>query len=176
MRYSILTVLLFAMLCASAQKRENPVIKPYGGIFDIEDADLKADPELEYKIVIDLVTGNDEMTELNWSLNNVARMLNLHAVAGADMNKMNVVVAVHGSATYALLNDKLYKQKYGVDNPNTELLEKLSEAGVRLYVCGQSLISREVKNNQINKHVKVATSMLTTVTTHQLNGYAVLKF
>ena len=57
-----------------------------------------------------------------------------------------------------------------------ELINALSEAGVRLTVCGQSLISRGIKVENVNNKVEIATSMLTTVTTLQLKGYAYLKF
>ncbi|HNP19248.1 MAG TPA: DsrE family protein [Fulvivirga sp.] len=175
-KLNVLIALLFLSTVAQAQDRFNPVINPFGGIFEIPDATVKADPALEYKIVIDVVTGNDDPKEFNWSLNNVARMLNLHAVSGADMSKMKVVLAIHGGATIAIANDKVYKKKYGIDNPNNELIKALSDAGVLLTVCGQSLISREIDMADVNEHVQIATSMLTTVTTYQLKGYALLRF
>ncbi|MEM9300323.1 MAG: DsrE family protein, partial [Bacteroidota bacterium] len=111
-----------------------------------------------------------------WGLNNVARMLNLHAVSGADMDRMEVVLAIHGSATYAVMDNRLFKKSFGVDNPNLPLIQDLKAAGVKLTVCGQSLISRDVPVKNVTEEVEIATSMLTTVTTHQLKGYALLKF
>lgn len=172
----IFSILLLVAVSAKAQERQNPIISPFGGIYDIPEATVKADPELEYKIVIDVVTGNEDAKEFNWSLNNVARMLNLHAISGADMSKMQVVVAVHGEATYSIANDKRYKVKYGVDNPNKELIKSLTAAGVIIAVCGQSLKGRGVGTDEVLDEVAIATSMLTTVTTYQLKGYALLKF
>lgn len=177
LKHKLIFSILFAIsIGAQAQERQNPVIAPYGGIYDIPEATIKADPELEYNIVIDLVTGNEDAKEFNWSLNNVARMLNLHAVAGADMSKMKVVVAIHGDATYSIANDKRYKAKYGVDNPNKDLIKALTDAGVTIAVCGQSLKGRSIATEEVLDEVQIATSMLTTVTTHQLKGYALLKF
>ncbi|MEQ9164902.1 MAG: DsrE family protein [Fulvivirga sp.] len=172
----IFSILFFVAVSAKAQERQNPVVSPFGGIYDIPEATIKADPELEYKVVIDLVTGNEDAKEFNWSLNNVARMLNLHAVSGADMSRMKVVVAVHGEATYSIANDKRYKAKYGVENPNKELIKALTNAGVTIAVCGQSLKGRGVATDEVLEEVAIATSMLTTVTTYQLKGYALLKF
>ncbi len=167
---------LFAGCITYAQDRVNPVIKSFGSIYDIPEATVKADPDQEYKIVIDVVTGAEDQDELAWGLNNVARMLNLHAVSGANMNKMDVVLAIHGSATYAVMNNKLFKKRFGIENPNLPLMKELSEAGVKLTVCGQSLKSRNVPMEQVAEEVEIATSMLTTVTTYQLKGYALLKF
>jgi intracellular sulfur oxidation DsrE/DsrF family protein len=101
----------------------------------------------------------------------------LHAVGGVPKENLHVVLAIHGGATYATLNDKAYHTKYGVDNPNTKLIQALNESGVvDLFVCGQSLIGRGVDSDTLSPFVKVATSMLTTATTYQLKGYAMLKF
>jgi intracellular sulfur oxidation DsrE/DsrF family protein len=88
-----------------------------------------------------------------------------------------VVLAIHGGATFTTLDNDQYQQKYGVDNPNLALLQALSESGVvDLFICGQSLIARKVDATKISPYVKKATSMLTTITTYQLKGFAVLRF
>ena len=174
-KLAVFTILIAPLFCL-AQERTNPIISPYGGIYDVKDASFKADPTLKYNIVIDLATGSEKEDEFNWSLNNIARMLNLHAVAGVPKENIHVVVAVHATATYSILNNKAYKKRYGIDNPNTGLIDALNEAGVQLYVCGQSLIARDVAFKELNPNVQLATSMLTTVTTHQLKGYAFMKF
>src|SRR6185369_1711084 len=80
--------------------RVNPIIKGFGGIFEIPYAVEKPDPTLNYNIVIEVERGSEKPDTLNWALNNVARLLNLHAVGGVPREKMNVVLAIHGGATY----------------------------------------------------------------------------
>ena len=172
----IFPLLFIVSLATQAQERLNPVISPFGGINDIPKATIKADPTLEYKVVIEIVTSNEDPAEFNWALNNVARMLNLHAVSGADISKMKVVLGIHGAATYSIANNEKYKEKFGVDNPNKELIKALSDAEVTIAVCGQSLIARELGTDELLGEVQIATSMLTIVTTYQLKGYAMLKF
>ncbi|MBX2898587.1 MAG: DsrE family protein [Cyclobacteriaceae bacterium] len=159
-----------------AQTRVNPVIKSYGGIFPVPDAVEKPDPTLEYNIVIEIERASDKPDTLSWALNNVARLLNLHVAGGVPKEKIQVVLAIHGGAAYTVLNNQAHKAKYGVDNPNIKLYQELSEAGVKIYVCGQSLIARSIDRTKMVPQVKIATSMLTTLTTYQLKGYAVLKF
>ncbi|MEM7110155.1 MAG: DsrE family protein [Bacteroidota bacterium] len=176
MRVSIIYLLFFVSYTSNGQNRVNPVIKNYGGIYEIPDATVVADREMEYKIVVDVVTGAENSDEVAWGLNNVARMLNLHAVSGADMDRITVVLAIHGSATYAVMDNSFFKKRFDVDNPNLPLIRELKEAGVKLTVCGQSLISRDVPVKSVTEEVEIAKSMLTTVTTHQLKGYALLIF
>lgn len=172
----ITAFLTLSVHAAFAQDRQNPVIADYGGIWDVPEATVKADENLNYKIVIDMNSGSESPEMINPALNNVARMLNLHAVAGADPESMQVILAIHASTTYAIMTNKGYRAKYGIDNPNLKLISQLHEAGVKLTVCGQSLIAREVAFNEVLEHVEVATSMLTTVTTLQNRGYGLLRF
>ena len=169
-------VLLFITLSSAAQTRVFPVVKNYGGIFEVPDAVEKPDPTLDYKIVIELVTGSEKPAVFNASLHNIARLVNLHVIGGVSKEKLNVVVAIHGEATYTVMNNEAYNDKYKDRNPNLELYRQLAEAGVQFFVCGQSLIAREIDRTKMVPEVKIAISMLTTLTTYQLKGYAVLKF
>jgi intracellular sulfur oxidation DsrE/DsrF family protein len=174
----IFLLLIFFVESSSllAQSRVNPVIKDYGGIFEIPYAAEKPDPALAYNIVIEVEKMSDKPDTINWALNNVARLINLHAVGGVKPGSMNVVLAIHGGATYTVMNNDAYKARYNVENPNLKLYRELAEAGVKIFVCGQSLIGREVDRKRMVPEVKISVSMLTVLTTYQLKGYALLKF
>ncbi len=176
MKYVVLTIMMIGAGALYSQERVNPVVKGFGGIYEVPDASVRPDPNLEYKIVIDVYGGADDKKKIDRSLNNVARMLNLHAVGGVPPENMKVVLAVHGGSTFSILDDDTYKSKFGVDNPNSALIAELKQAGVKLAVCGQSLKGRSIDSEQVNTNVELATSMLTTVTMYQLRGYALLKF
>ena len=103
-------------------------------------------------------------------------MINLHAIGGVPPEKIDVVLAIHGQATFALLNHERFNDRFESDNPNAKLIEALDEAGVKITLCGQSMIGRGIKKEDLLPEVQVATSMLTTVSTYQLKGYAVFKF
>ncbi|MEM6770333.1 MAG: DsrE family protein [Bacteroidota bacterium] len=176
-RFQFLFVLIFTAISLNAQEaRVSPAVPGFGAIFPLEVATVKPDPSLRYKIVVDVYSGAEEPTELAFGLNNVARMLNLHAVGGVPTDSMDVVIAIHGGATFATLNNDAFREKYEVDNPNIGLIRALKKAGVKLVVCGQSLMSREIPLTNIQPEIEVATSMLTTVSMYQLKGYAVFRF
>ncbi len=159
-----------------AAQMVNPVIKSQGGIYEVPYAVERPDPNLIYNIVIEVERQSDKPDTINWSLNNVARLLNLHSVGGVPMQNMNVVLAIHGGATFTTMSNEAYRAKYKVDNPNLKLYEELNAAGVKMFVCGQSLINRHVDRNRLVPEVKISVSMLTTLTTYELQGYAHLKF
>jgi intracellular sulfur oxidation DsrE/DsrF family protein len=176
MKCFVLIVLSGLSITTFSQTRVNPVIKSTGGIFDLPYAVERPDPKLVYNIVIEVERPSEKPDTINWALNNVARLLNLHSAGGVPSKNMHVVLAIHGGATYITMSNEAYRDKYNVDNPNLKLFRELDEAGVRMFVCGQSIIARGVDKGKIVPEVKIALSMLTTLTTYQLKGYALLKF
>ena len=156
--------------------RVNPEIKNFGGIFEIPYAVEKPDPTMTYNIVIEVERASEKPDTINWALNNVARLLNLHAVGGVPAKNMNVVLAIHGGATYTTMSNEAYREKYKIDNPNLKLYKELQESGVKMFVCGQSLIARQVDRNRLVPEVKISVSMLTILTTYQMKGFAVMRF
>ncbi|NJM24532.1 MAG: DsrE family protein [Bacteroidia bacterium] len=176
MKIVTLTVLLAASWASHAQTRVSPVIKTTGAIYDIPFAEERPDPEMDYKIVIDVNSGSPKPRMLNPALERVARLINLHAVGGVKRENLHVVAVIHSDATYTIMNNEAYKARFDTDNPNLALVEELLQNDVKIFVCGQSLIGREVDHRTLIPGVTIALSMLTTVTTYQLNGYAVLEF
>ena len=176
MQYFLFLLSGFLPFVLVAQTPLYPMVPSFGGIYAIESATVLPDASLTYRIVIDVVSGPESPHQLNPALNNVARMLNLHALGGVSADQMEVVLAIHGEATVAVLDHAGYEQRFDMINPNARLLEELYQAGVRLTVCGQSLLGRGIESKELLPHVEVAVSMLTTVTTHQLRGFAYLRF
>jgi intracellular sulfur oxidation DsrE/DsrF family protein len=174
------TLTLLVTTCLWAQNTNPepifPIVQGFGGIFDAPHATEKPDPALEYKVVIDVATGDDNKSEPFMSLINIARLMNLHAMGGVSEQNMQVVAVLHKDALWAVLNQEAYREKFGVDNPHIPLFQELKRHGVKLLVCSQSLFKREVPYQLVTPEVEVATSMLTTMTTYQLKGYAALKF
>ncbi len=168
--------LLFIADLSFSQGRINPSIEGYGGIFDAPYAVEKPDPNQQYNIVIDIATNDAEPDKVAYSLYNVARLMNLHAMGGVPKENMHVVLAIHGAAAYAVMNNEEYKNKYDVDSPYLDLFKELKEAGVKMFACSQSLRGRGIDHTKMVPEVGVATSMLTVMTTYQLKGYAALKF
>lgn len=176
MKAITLQLLLLASVSVAAQTRVFPIIKNYGGVFEVPDAVEKPVADMPYKLLIEIVTGAEDPKQLNNSLNNIARIINLHAMGGVPHENISVVVAIHGEAAYSVLNNQQYHEKYKTDNPNLGLFKELSDAGVKLFVCGQSIVGRNIDRTRMAPEIALATSMATVVTTYQLKGYAFLKF
>jgi intracellular sulfur oxidation DsrE/DsrF family protein len=171
-------IVIAVMGCSSlfGQSAQFPIVKEYGGIYEIPDATERPDPTLNYKLLVDLSTAAEDNKQISRWVDNVARLMNLHGLAGVPKAALKVKVVVHGGAIFTLLNNAQYQERFQTDNPNLKVYEALLEAGVDIMVCGQSLIARKMVTKDLWPGVRIAHSALTTITTYVPQGYVLLKF
>jgi len=185
MRTHLLTVVLAVMVFtmavpagaqeAAPRRRPGPVIEKFGPVFDVPNPDLTADPSMTYKVVFEIGESPDQKDATNPGIETLARFLNMQARAGVPVKNLQLAMVVHASATKDLMDDAGYRRRYGVDNPNLQLVAALQRAGVRVYVCGQSLASRGVARDELAPNVGVALSALTAVLQLQADGYRLMQ-
>jgi len=174
-----LNLLLFSISFFSllnAQTKVNPVIKSYGTVFQLPEADHKPDPSIKYKIIVELNENGSKPDSLNEYIEALATLVNLHAAEGVPKENIQMVVVLRKMATYAVFGNDIYKEKFKCDNPNLQLLKELMDAGVEFYVCGQTMQKRNIDTRKLVTGTKVASSGLTAITTYQLKGYTMIKF
>jgi intracellular sulfur oxidation DsrE/DsrF family protein len=172
----ILTILLVST-SVLAQNPQFPIVKGFGGIYEIDNVVEQLEAGKKVKIVVELVSGNETPEEYSFWVNNIARLMNLHGIEGVSSSNLDVKVIVHGPAVFDLLSHGNYFEKYKIPkNPNIEAWEALDEAGADIIICGQSLIARELGRNEIWSKTLVATSALTTITKNVADGYVLIKF
>jgi intracellular sulfur oxidation DsrE/DsrF family protein len=176
MKNSILLLLFFVCLNASAQEKFNPLIKGYGAVYEVPFAVEKPNPAFKYKILVDVNTASEKPEILNEGLEAVAKIVNLHILGGVPEKNLEVVLVVHGAAAFNLMNNMAYKQKYMSDNPNLPLLTELGKAGVKIFICGQTVLKRNIDYHLLAPEVTVALSAITTITNYTIKGFTVLKY
>ena len=106
------------------------------GVIDTDNAVLKYNPEIDYKVVIDVYDKVKDSSKLASTLREVGRTYNLNIANGVPQEKLKMAVVIHGGAVRAILNDVAYEEKYGIKNPNSEVLRVYKEHGIQFYVCG----------------------------------------
>ncbi len=84
---------------------------------------------------------------------------------------MNIALIVHDKALPLVLKNEFYNKRFGRDNPNLPVIEKLRQAG-GLYVCGLNLEDWNYDREWVVGDFNIALSYLVIVTTLQLHGYA----
>lgn len=173
-----LCVILFSGLLfgVSAQTKVNPVIKKFGTVTEVPFSVENPDPKLNYKVVVEVSSDNPKPENVHEFFEKVGAVVNLHALGGISPKNLHVVMVIHGPAAQYVVNNEEYQKKFHTDNPNIPLFKELETAGVKIFVCGQSLNKRQVSPASVTPEVKPALSAITTLTTYQLKGYAFLKY
>ncbi|MDX1647054.1 MAG: DsrE family protein [Longimicrobiales bacterium] len=179
-RHPVLTILLALLAFAAgpagslAQQapRAGPIIASGGAVFDV-DPDVATPVDREYKLAFEVASPAATPGTLNAGFNTVARFLNMHAQAGVPADHLHAGIVVHGAASFELLDDEAHRARFGVDNPNGELLRELVDAGHRVILCGQSAASRGVPTDDLVAGVEVALSAMTAFLLLQDEGYRV---
>jgi intracellular sulfur oxidation DsrE/DsrF family protein len=174
MRYApILVALALAAAPLTAQKtlvmadaKYDPVPNP---TFDIP-------RDLTYKVAWNVQQGSAKPDETNEAFKRIASFVNSSATAGVPRENLHYVMVVHGAAGVELLSNAAYRARMGVDNPNAALLEGLSKAGMKIILCGQTIVTRKLDREQLLPFVQVTLSATWAFTVLQAQGYHVNPF
>lgn len=147
---------------------------PWIGVMPVQDPVMIFDPELEYKVAIDLYGSIKDSTAIHSAILEVARTYNLNIANGVPPEKIKIAAVIHGGLVQAILNEENYEEKYSQANPNLVAIRALEEVGVKFYVCGQSMGFYNLDASHITPMVKMAISAKTTFITLEQMGYSYL--
>lgn len=152
-----------------------PYIKggKWSGIIPVADPTEIPDPNRDYKLLFSVHARNPDSLakEINKSLDEVARVLNLHFASGIPASKIIPVVIVQGSGLEAIMKNESYRKKHSTDNPNLKLIHDLENAGTKFIACGQAMAFQEVKRDDLLPEIKITLSAKTVLSNYQLQGY-----
>ncbi|MBT8076203.1 MAG: DsrE family protein [Gammaproteobacteria bacterium] len=160
----------------AAEARSGPVISNFGPVYDVADDAWNLEEGKAYKVSMDVSATADFSGDLNRRIESAARFLNMHARNGIAMENIDFAIVVHGSAGKDLLNDAAYKARFDEVNPNTTMLSALAEAGVEIYLCGQTAAHRGLASGDLHPAVTVALSAMTAHVRLQSQGYTLIPF
>lgn len=148
---------------------------PFVGVVKTEASALKYNKKLDYKIAIDIIDAISDSSKFMNTLRELGRTYNLNIANGVPQNKLKVAVVIHGGAIHGLLNNEAYQAKFGLPNPNIEIIQKMKNVGIDFYVCAQILAFRRVPEENIIKEVELAVSAKTALITLDQMGYTYMK-
>lgn len=179
MNYTHNFLLFFILICLSGYSQEKtagPIIENYGKVWSIENPDFKTDVAADFKVVFDIMNSPESNTEINKSIETAARFLNMHVKGGVPHAQLKVALVVHNKASKDIIENESYKIRYGVSNPNYDLVKDLMEAGVEVILCGQSSKSRNFPKEDLISGVQISLSAMTALIQLQNQDYRLIKF
>jgi intracellular sulfur oxidation DsrE/DsrF family protein len=166
---------IFSTAVAAQPARDTgPVVPGFGGVYPTPGA-MALDPEAEYRAVLD-VSRAGEHGNMNRYFDTAARFLNMHARSGIPESQLAFALVVHGAATGDLLSNEAFRERFSRDNPNADLLEALQDAGVKIYVCGQSAAHAGFAAADFHPAVTYSLSAMSAHLMLQKQGYQIIPF
>jgi len=148
------------------------MIERYGSLRPIPEASFQLPADLQYKVLFDCTRAAEQAGEVLPALNRTARFVNLLESSGISAGQAKLVVVMHGAAVPAALNAEAYRERFGRDNPNTDLIQELRRRGIEVHVCGQSFLGQGFEPDEIDPRIALAVSALAVLVAYQLRGFA----
>ena len=152
-----------------------PLIPGFGAVHPRPDLPEQPDPKIDYKVFVDVVSGNPDHARPLESLDRLARLVNLMAYAKVPARHVHIVALIERQATPAVFGNATYRGHFKVDNPNLEILHALKAAGVHLVVCSQALAGMGVADSEVSPDVTVTLSALTDAVVYGQRGYSYMQ-
>jgi intracellular sulfur oxidation DsrE/DsrF family protein len=174
--YIVLSLLGTDIAMAQWPAPKAPVIPEADGYVLIPNAAIRPEINHVYKAIFEATRFPTNSSDLLPALNNAGSELNALSVEGVPKENWKFVIVFHGPAIEGILNEIYYKAKYGVSNPNLNVLSELKREGVELFVCGQNLAFSKIDPATLTPDVKVASDALIVLMTYQNAGYALLSY
>ncbi len=173
---SIFIALLMVVSVLGQEKMAGPIIENYGKVWAIDSQDYTITPDTEFKVVFDIMNSPKDESQLNASIETAARFLNMHAQNGVSIEQMKVALVVHNKASKDIITNAAYQKRFGIDNPNSEMISLLMDVGVEFIFCGQSSRSRNIPKEETIEGVQLSLSAMTALIQLQNSGYRLIKF
>ncbi|MGH8457449.1 MAG: DsrE family protein, partial [Stenotrophobium sp.] len=137
---------------------QTPAIAGAGKMHALPHAAYQPQKNQTYRVVFAVTKAGGKPDEVSPSLERVARTVNLYVSAGVPLDHLKFVAVMAGPATRAALDNVHYKQQFGVDNPDLEVIRKLRAAGIDVAVCGQAVAEHHFAYDWVASDVTLALS------------------
>lgn len=174
--FPFISIFFITSVLFAQEKKAGPIIQDFGKVWAIDNPDYKIQSNTEFKVVFDIMNSPDDVSQRNASIETAARFLNMHGQSGVTPKNMKIALVVHNKASKDIITTNAYKARFGVENPNAEMVRQLMDAGVEFVFCGQSSISRDFPIEEAIPGVQLSLSAMTALIQLQNDGYRLIKF
>lgn len=173
--FGLTVVLVIAMIIPAHAEEGGALLVPDMPVAtDIPNAHELPDPNTNYKVVFSVNRDPQSPDEVNPMFRAIATYLNTLGKHGVPPENRNLIAMIHHRTEGfdIVMTNEAYKERYGRDNPNIEIIRKLKEAGVDIRLCGQGLIGREIDEEDVNPDIQIDLWAMTSIVNLALDGYA----
>lgn len=163
----------FGLAGSALAQSEKALLVPGAAVAkEVPNAKELPDPNMTYKILFDVSKAAPKPDQANPILEALARYLNTLDNWGVPADHRKLAVIFHQTGIQAVLNNEVYKERNGHDNPNITLIQNLKKAGVEFHACGQGLLANKIEPSMMQPGIEVDLWALVTIANFEMRGYA----
>jgi intracellular sulfur oxidation DsrE/DsrF family protein len=139
---------------------------------DVPGAKELPDPNRMYKVVFDIGKASPKPNEVSPGLVTIARYVNTLAKWGVPADHRKIAVILHQGGEEMIFTNQAFRARTeGRDNPNIDMIKKLTAAGVSFRVCGQGVTGKKIDPKEILPEIEIDLWAMVAMVNLQLEGY-----
>jgi intracellular sulfur oxidation DsrE/DsrF family protein len=139
---------------------------------DVPGAKELPDPNRMYKVVFDIGKASPKPDQVSPDLVTIARYVNTLAKWGVPADHRKIAVILHQGGEEMIFTNEAFKARSeGRDNPNIDMIRKLTAAGVSFRVCGQGVTAKKIDRKEILPEIDIDLWAMVAMVNLQLEGY-----
>lgn len=175
----LLMLLALAATAATASEswapRTGPAIEGYGPWMPVETT-WEPPAGLRYKLLFDVTPAPEAHDQRSRWIESAARYVNMHVGSGVPLEDIEVAVVLHSTAARSALSPGAYRERFGVEHPDAEMISALAEAGVTIYLCGQTAAYYDYRIEDLHEDVEMSLSAMTAISYLVDRGYGRISY
>ncbi len=152
-----------------------PVIAKFGAVHPRPDVSGQPDPNVDYKVFVDVIGDARDKGDHRASLGRLARLVNLMGFAKVPSEHVHIVALLDRAAEDAALTNAAFRKRHKEDNPNLEVVHALKKAGVELLICSQAMAGQGLKDSDIDPSVTITLSGVMAPVVYGQRGYSFMQ-
>ena len=171
---TIVAIAAISFMPAHAEEGDALLVPDMRAATDIPNAHELPDPNTNYKVVFSVNRDPESPDEVNPMFNAIAVYMNTLGQHGVPPEHRNIIAMIHHRTEGfdIVMSNEAYKERHGRDNPNIEIIRKLTQAGVDIRLCGQGLVGREIDTKDVNPDIQIDLWAMTSIVNLVMDGYA----
>ena len=172
MKRSLSFAVLSALVGVIAVHAQELAVPGAGVAKDVPGAKELPDPNRMYKVVFDIGKASPKADQVNPGLMKIANYVNTLAKWGVAADHRKIAVILHQGGEDMIFTNEAYRARTeGLDNPNIDMIKKLTAAGVSFRVCGQGVTYKKIPRKDILPEIEVDLWAMVAMVNLQLDGY-----
>ena len=170
--FACFAVMAAVMGLAGSAYAQGLAVPGAGVARDVPGAKELPDPNRMYKVVFDIGKAAAKPDQVNPALKTIATYVNTLSKYGVPAEHRKIAIILHGGGEDMIFTNEAYKSRTeGTDNPNIDLIKKLTAAGVSFRVCGQGVTGKKIDRKDILPEIEVDLWAMVAMVNLELEGY-----